>query len=118
MGELIEANNSNFKEIIESTKGIILVDFSATWCGPCKTLGPILQDVADEVEDVTIIKVNVDDNTELSMEYGVRSIPVVFAIRDGEQLDKFVGAKSKDDVISFIKGLPEAETKIEDESKD
>lgn len=114
MGKLINANKEEFVQILESEKGIILVDFWAPWCAPCKRLGPVLQEVVDEMKDITIIKVNVDNNPELSSEYGVRNIPVVFAIKDGKQIAKFVGTKRKEDIISFIEVL-----KVEgkDESK-
>ena len=105
MGKLINANKEEFVQILESEKGIILVDFWAPWCGPCRTLGPTLQEISSEMEDITIIKVNVDDNPELSAEYGVRSIPVVFAIKDGKQIDKFVGNKNKDGVLLFIENI-------------
>jgi len=113
MGKLIEANKEEFEQIINSEEGVILVDFWAQWCGPCRVLGPTLQDVADELDNITIVKVNVDENPELSTEYGVRSIPVVFAIKNGEQVGKFVGAKNKTDVISFVENL-----ELNDESED
>ncbi len=119
MGKLLDVNKEEFDKALESEKGIILVDFWAQWCGPCRALGPTLKEVSDELEDITILKVNVDENPELSTKYGVRSIPVVFAIKNGEQLDKFVGTKNKEDIISFIEELSiEGETEIEDESKD
>ena len=119
MGKLLNVNKEEFEKILESEKGIILVDFWAGWCGPCKVLGPTLEEVSNELEDITILKVDVDNNPELSTEYSVRNIPVVYAIKDGKQLDKFVGAKSKEDIISFINALPTEETEdVEDESKD
>jgi len=105
MGKLINANQEEFQNIIDSEEGIVLVDFWAEWCGPCRMLGPILEDVSEEVENVTIIKVNVDDNSELSAKYGVRSIPVVMAFDKGEVVDKFVGLKKKEEIIAFINKL-------------
>lgn len=111
-------NEINSKEelntILSLEKGIILLNFSAPWCGPCRTLAPTLQEIANEVDDITVVKVNVDDNPKLSTEYGVRNIPVVFAIKDNEQLDKFVGNKNKDGIMSFIENL---KIKCADETK-
>jgi len=115
MGKLIDVNKKEFDEILNSEKGIILVDFWAPWCGPCKVLGPTLQTVSDEIEDITILKVNVDDNPELSTEYGVRNIPVVHAIKNGEKLDKFIGALNKEGVISFINNLEIVEESEEED---
>ena len=97
-----EVNTNNFEEIVIKSSKPVMVDFWAEWCGPCRMLGPVLEDVADEVADVTIVKVNVDDNSELSAQYGVRSIPAVFVLRGGEQVDKFVGLKNKNEVIDII----------------
>lgn len=101
MGKLISANKEEFNQIIESETGVVLVDFHATWCGPCKTLSPILEVIAAE-ENVTIIKIDVDENPELSAKYGVRNIPVVFAIKNGEEVDKIVGLHDKNAYISII----------------
>jgi len=117
MGKLINASKEEFQQIIESEKNVILVDFWANWCGPCRTLGPILQDISDEVEDVTILKVNVDEgeNAMLSAQFGIKGIPTVIVFRGGEQVDKFVGLRKKDEIISVIE--KNRETKEVDESK-
>lgn len=105
MGKIIEINSKEeFKNELLGDN-IILVDFFATWCGPCKILGPILEDVADEVEGVTIIKVNVDENHDLSVKYGIRNIPTILAFKSGENVDKFVGVKKKEEVVEFINKL-------------
>jgi len=101
MGKLINSNQEEFNQIIESETGVVLVDFWAEWCGPCKTLNPILKSLSEEV-DVTIVKVNVDENPELSAKYGVRNIPVVFAIKNREEVDKLVGLHDKNAYISII----------------
>ena len=101
MGKLINSNQEEFNQIIESETGVVLVDFWAEWCGPCRTLGPILEDLSEE-EDVTVLKVNVDENPELSAKYGVRNIPVVFAIKNGEEVGKLVGLQNKNAYIEII----------------
>lgn len=114
MGKLINANKDEFQQIIESETGLVLVDFWAEWCGPCKMLGPILHDIT-EAEDVTVLKINVDegDNSTLSAQFGVRGIPTVIFFRGGEQVDKFIGLKQKADIMSII----ERNTEPGDESK-
>jgi thioredoxin 1 len=117
MGKLINANKDEFQQIIESETGLVLVDFWAEWCGPCKMLGPILEDITEEVEDVTVLKINVDngDNASLSAEFGVRGIPTVIVFRDGEQVDKFVGLRQKAEIMSVIEKNTESKA---DESED
>lgn len=105
MSELANVNKEEFENIINSETGLVLVDFWAPWCGPCKILGPILEDVASEVDNVTILKVNVDENSDLTAKYGIRNIPAVLAFSAGENIDKFVGVKKKEDVIEFINKL-------------
>jgi thioredoxin 1 len=103
MGKLIEANKEDFENIIKSEEGLVLVDFWAPWCGPCKMLGPILSQVSEET-DVTVVKINVDenDNSSLAAEQGVRGIPAVFIYKGGEQVDKFVGAQPKATILDII----------------
>jgi len=88
--------------ISNSGDKIIIVDFAAEWCGPCKTLGPILDTVAQENPDVQVVKVDVDENSDLSVEYGIRSIPTVFIFKSGELVNKFVGVKSKEEITNLI----------------
>ena len=93
----------NENEFLEEIKeGVTLVDFYADWCGPCKMLGPILEQLSQENEDVNFIKVNVDDNNELAAEYQVMSIPCVYLFKDGEVKANSIGLKSKADMQSFI----------------
>lgn len=101
MENVIIGTNDNFKNLIASEK-ITVVDFWAPWCGPCRTLGPILDTVAQENPDVQIVKVDVDENSDLSVEYGIRSIPAVFIFKSGELVNKFVGVKSKEEITSLI----------------
>lgn len=87
--------DSNFQESALSG-GVAVVDFWAEWCGPCRLIGPIIDDLSKEYEGKAIIgKVNVDENPEISMKYGIRSIPTLLFIKDGEVVDKQVGVSTK-----------------------
>jgi thioredoxin 1 len=90
-----EFTDSNFNETALSG-GVSVVDFWAQWCGPCRLISPIIDDLSVEFEGkATIGKVNVDDNPEISQKYGVRSIPTILFIKDGEVVDKHVGTATK-----------------------
>ena len=98
---IIEVNDSSFKEEIGS--GLTLVDFWAPWCGPCKIIAPILEELAPEVEGkANIAKLNVDDNQATASEYEVMSIPTLILFKDGEPVDKVVGFQPKEQLASLI----------------
>jgi putative thioredoxin len=94
-------------EVIERSKEVpVVVDLWAPWCGPCKTLGPIIEKVVDETEGkVVLVKVNVDENPQISQAFGVQSIPLVVGLRDGQPVDGFVGAYPEAEVRQFIERL-------------
>ena len=90
-----EFTDANFNETALKG-GVAVVDFWAEWCGPCRLIGPIVEDLAKELEGKAIIgKLNVDTNPEVAMKYGVRSIPTILIIKDGEVVDKHVGTTTK-----------------------
>ena len=92
-------SNKEFEEEVLKSKEIVLVDFYADWCGPCRMLAPILE----EIEDVNIYKINVDDEPDLAMKYGIMSIPCVISFKDGNEYKKSVGLVEKDTILDLIK---------------
>ncbi len=93
-------NEEEFNETIK--EGLTLVDFFAEWCGPCKMLGPVLEDLAASYPDIKFVKVNVDENMDLAARFGIMSIPNVFLFRDGEPLDSMQGYRDASGVKAFI----------------
>ncbi len=91
----ITLNDSNFKEEVLNTKGLVLVDFWASWCMPCLMLGPIIEEIAHENKDVKVGKINVDENPTLSQEYSIMSIPAVKLFKDGKVVEEWVGVQPK-----------------------
>lgn len=98
----ITLTNTNFeKEVINSEK-TVLIDFWASWCGPCRMVSPIIDEIAKENSDIKVGKVNVDEEGELAIDYGVMSIPTIIIMKDGKIINQSVGAKSKDQILKMI----------------
>ena len=103
MSELINLNKESFSKVISEENKTVLVDFWAPWCGPCKALTPILEEIANEKSDeVGIYKVNVDENTDLAQEHGVQSIPTLLLYKNGSLAETIVGLKTKDELIQLL----------------
>ena len=98
-----ELTDSNFEELVENNDGVVLVDFWAEWCGPCKIIGPHIEALAEEYKGKVLVgKVDVDSNPEVSMKYGVRSIPTVLIFKNGEIVETQIGANPKSVYVNKI----------------
>ena len=99
-----EITSDNFKEEVLKNDKTALVDFNADWCGPCRMLRPILEELASELDKVEIVSINVDEEESLALEYNVSSIPCLVVIENGKEINRSIGLISKEEVINLIKG--------------
>ena len=97
---VVDANNFE-QEVLKSEKTVLL-DFYADWCGPCRMVAPIVHEIAEERDDIAVGKINVDDNMDLAMKFGIVSIPTLVVIEQGEVVNKMVGARSKSEIIAAL----------------
>ena len=97
-----EIKENEFDELVLKSKEKVLVDFYATWCGPCRMLRPILDEIASERTSAKIMSIDVDESVELARKYGIISIPCVIVFQDGKEVSRSVGLKSKSDIESMI----------------
>ena len=100
---IIHANEANFRENVLGVKGTVLVDFWANWCGPCRMVSPIVDEIAEEVQGKAKVgKVNVDEQGDLASQFGVMSIPTIMVFKNGEAVATSVGAKSKAELLALL----------------
>ena len=99
---LKKLNVENFETEVLQAQGLVLVDFYADWCGPCKMVAPVLEEIAQEREDVLIGKINVDESGSLAAKYQVVSIPTMILFKDGKEQGRIIGFRPKDDILRFI----------------
>lgn len=101
---VIDVNKDNFKEEVLNSEKLVLADFNADWCGPCKMLRPILDDVSNRNNNVKIVSINIDDNDELAEEYNVSSIPCLVLFDKGKEVKRNIGLISSDEIENMIGG--------------
>ena len=99
---VIEINKNNFEEEVLKSEKTVLVDFWASWCGPCRMVSPIVDEIAEEHPEIKVCKVNVDEEPELASKFKVMSIPSLFVIKNGEVVANSVGAKPKNQILQML----------------
>ena len=92
----------NFKEEVLGAKGLVLVDFYADWCGPCKMMAPIVEEISNERADIVVGKMNIDENMQIAYNYKIVSIPTLIVFKDGEEHKRIVGYVSKNELVSEL----------------
>ena len=104
MTDIKNLSLDNFDNEISSSNTPVLVDFWAEWCGPCKMLGPILEEISEDLKDkLQVVKVNLDENQDLAMKYSIRSIPTLLLFKGGELVDTKVGLLPKSDLVEWLR---------------
>ena len=99
---VVHVNKDNFQEVVLNSDKTVLLDFWASWCGPCRMIAPALEEIAAEREDVLVCKVNVDEESELAMQFGVTSIPLLVVMEDGKIINQSVGVKPKSAILDLL----------------
>lgn len=100
---VLQVSQDKFKEEVLDYKGLVFVDFYAEWCGPCKVTSPLIDEISEERKDIKFVKIDVDQNSNLSSQYSIFSIPTFLIFKDGKVANQFVGAMGKESFLEEIK---------------
>lgn len=101
--ELLHLNEKDFEKEVLNYSGTVVVDFFATWCGPCRMLGPVLEQVQEDMQDkIKIVKLDVDDGENIARKYGIMSVPSMVIFKDGKEIDRVVGFRQKEQLVEIF----------------
>ena len=100
---IVHITKENFQELVHSNPQPVLLDFWATWCGPCRMIAPMLEEIAAEREDILVGKIDVDSEMELAVQFGIVSIPTLIVMENGQPVQTAVGYRPKDDILKLLK---------------
>lgn len=100
---VLEVDDENFESEVLNSDKTVLIDFYADWCGPCKVLSPIVEEVASENDDIKVVKINIDEAIIIANQYGIMSIPTLVVIKNGEEVNRTVGVISKTEIVDMVK---------------
>ena len=99
---VLHIGKDNFEELVLKSEKKVLLDFWAPWCGPCKMIGPSVEEVAEENEHIVVGKINVDEETQLAIQFGVTSIPTLIVMEHGEKTAQMIGYRPKEDILKLL----------------
>ena len=99
---VININNNNFQDEVMHSEKLVLLDFWASWCGPCRMVSPIVDEIAAERSDIKVCKINVDDQPELAARFGIMSIPTLVVMKNGKVVNQAVGARPKAQILAML----------------
>lgn len=99
---ILNVNEQNFNEEVLQAEGVVLADIWAPWCGPCRMLGPVVEEVANELSEIKVVKINADEAPKLAQKYNVATIPTLLVLKNGEVIKRSVGLISKAEIIDLI----------------
>ena len=102
--EILHLNENSYKELLQK-QGVAVVDFYATWCPPCKMLAPIMEEIAEEAENCVVAKLDIDEAINVANELGVMSIPTVIIFKDGQEMERLIGFRNKEELLEKINNI-------------